>query len=785
VDRVRVLDASDGFGAVAVEVMRRLGATVERGELSRELLRHVDVAVVGRAARPWLACAREWPRLVWVAVTPFGLDGPRAAWAGSELVAQAAGGMVWPNGFPDAPPLPVPGQPATRAAGLHAALGALLALLARRRDGRGRVVDVSLQESAAALLEHVVGEWLDHGDLGRRRGSLHWNGTFRVGRCRDGEALLTHLGDWTALREWLIADGAARDLAAPRWDDVDERCRHAQHVFAVLDAWAATYDVATLVEQAQLRRLPFAPVWSLARFAREGGPGSAGIAARFTRRTESVRVAVDDSQPRVKRAWTPARHEDSYAPLHGLRVVDFTWVVAGPLTTRILADFGAEVIHVVRPDAPPPQGTSERNLQRGKRQLPLDLRRADDLARVRELLRRADVVIDNFSRRVLPNFGLDDDALHGLNPGLTIVHLTGFPADDARADWAAFGPTLQAMSGLVDAMRTPDGRAAGPGFAVADTATAWAAALAIAAALWRGGGARVGLSQREVLALMLAPLLDAGPARPADRPCRIVRCADADGAERWCAASPPHEGPPPELAARLAAARTEPAEAVVARLQAAGIAAAVVATPADLASPTRSCGGAAGGGPPPAWCATAWCRASAPCRARVDGARASRNAGDGGDVMSEPSMVIMCCTDFSPEADHAVMHGVRLAQATKGKLILAHLVHVASGELLSGDAHGPTNLTLSEARDRALQKLEDERQRLVGDYPDVDLVAKFGSPAESAIAIAKERNVDILVTAVTDKHTHRRATDLMHPSVTQMLTHQAPCPVLVVPPHAK
>ena len=153
--------------------------------------------------------------------------------------------------------------------------------------------------------------------------------------------------------------------------------------------------------------------------------------------------------------------------------------------------------------------------------------------------------------------------------------------------------------------------------------------------------------------------------------------------------------------------------------------------------------------------------------------------------MSDTLKVIMCCTDFSPEADHAVLHGARLAKAANAKLILAHLVHVASGELLSGDPHGPTNLTLSEARERALQKLEEERQRLVGAYPDVDLIAKFGSPAESAIAIAKERNVDILVTAVTDKHTHRRSTDLMHPSVTQMLTHQAPCPVLVVPPHAK
>ena len=187
---------------------------------------------------------------------------------------------------------------------------------------------------------------------------------------------------------------------------------------------------------------------------------------------------------------------------------------------------------------------------------------------MRGLLRDADVVVDNFSRRVLPNLGLDDDALWALNPRLVIAHLTGFPPGDARAEWAAFGPTLQAMSGLVAHMQH-----AGPGFAYADTATAWAAALAIVAALWRGGDARLAISQRDVLGLMLAPLL-AGRVGP--EPGGVYRCADADGRERWCAIA--------GAEARLAAgARSQAAEALVARLQAAGVPAAVVATPADLA----------------------------------------------------------------------------------------------------------------------------------------------------------------------------------------------------------
>ena len=153
--------------------------------------------------------------------------------------------------------------------------------------------------------------------------------------------------------------------------------------------------------------------------------------------------------------------------------------------------------------------------------------------------------------------------------------------------------------------------------------------------------------------------------------------------------------------------------------------------------------------------------------------------------MSDLLKTILCCTDFSPEGENAVVHAVRLARSANAKLILAHLVHIASGELLSHDPHGPTNLSPTEARQHALQELEKLRQRLAGALADVELFAKFGSPAESAIALAKERDADIIVTAVADKHTHRHSTDLMHPSVTQVLTHQAPCPVLVVPPHAK
>ncbi len=152
--------------------------------------------------------------------------------------------------------------------------------------------------------------------------------------------------------------------------------------------------------------------------------------------------------------------------------------------------------------------------------------------------------------------------------------------------------------------------------------------------------------------------------------------------------------------------------------------------------------------------------------------------------MSETLKTILCCTDFSPESEHAVDHAVRLARSTNAKLILAHLVHVASGDVSSHDPHGPTNLTLTDARDRAMHLLEELRAKRLGDYANVELVAKFGAPAESAMTLARERGVDIIVTAVSDRHARKELSEILHDSVTQSLTRHAPCPVLVVPPHA-
>ena len=236
-------------------------------ELVKQLAAKVDVlvesAAPGTLARLGLGydeLKQLNPNLVLTSITPFGQTGPYQAYRSSDMVAEALGGMIWTNGFPDEPPLHALGLQAYHSASFFAAIGTLLALLARESLGEGQWVDVSMQEAVAGAVEHVAPFYHQGLGIESRRGSLHWSRYFRVARCRDGYVMHCSLGDWTSLVEWVKGDGKAQDLEDARWEDLTYRKEHAEHLFDILDDWAKDYSVAELMEGAQLRRIPYAMV---------------------------------------------------------------------------------------------------------------------------------------------------------------------------------------------------------------------------------------------------------------------------------------------------------------------------------------------------------------------------------------------------------------------------------------------------------------------------------------------------------------------------------------------
>ncbi len=135
---------------------------------------------------------------------------------------------------------------------------------------------------------------------------------------------------------------------------------------------------------------------------------------------------------------------------------------------------------------------------------------------------------------------------------------------------------------------------------------------------------------------------------------------------------------------------------------------------------------------------------------------------------------ILCPTDFSEDSYRAIEYGARFARSSDGLLLLAHIIHVPSGELYQSVR--PT-LNFEDATTRARGLLEDIRQKRTGAYGKCELLVEVGDPYEQLVAIASSRNVDLIVTA-----THGRSGlgHLVVGSVAEKVIRHAPCPVLVV-----
>jgi crotonobetainyl-CoA:carnitine CoA-transferase CaiB-like acyl-CoA transferase len=243
-------------------------------------------------------------------------------------------------------------------------------------------------------------------------------------------------------------------------------------------------------------------------------------------------------------------------PLHGLRVIDLSTVLAGPNCARYLADFGADVIKVERPDG----GDSLRNMawrdprdgeglwskvvNRNKRNIALDLKSPGDIEVLSNLVADADVLIENFRPGTLERLGLGPDVLHALNPALVITRVTGFGQTGPYRNRPGFATIAESMSGLAAISGEPDGQPLLPAIALTDEVTGVVAAFATMVALHSGVGQVVDVSLLESLFQLMGPLISLyeltgqmqerlGAGLPYSVPRGTYRCSDG----RWVGVS--------------------------------------------------------------------------------------------------------------------------------------------------------------------------------------------------------------------------------------------------------
>ena len=259
-------------------------------------------------------------------------------------------------------------------------------------------------------------------------------------------------------------------------------------------------------------------------------------------------------------------HEDTKQTglaLKGIRVLDFTWIHAGPSATRILSDQGAEVIKVESnnalsvvggPASATARGLGQRhNWNAGKLSISLNMKTPQGIDIAKRLLAVSDVVAENFSGRVMPSWGLDYDSIRPINPGIIMLSMSGLGRTGPWRDRVSYGQTLQAWSGFTELTGFPDTDPSGPASAYSDAVGGMAGAQAVLLALIHrsrtGRGQWLDVSQFESLSSLLETLVldmsvngsDAVSTRTGNRlphgggaPHGAYRC---QGDDRWVAIS--------------------------------------------------------------------------------------------------------------------------------------------------------------------------------------------------------------------------------------------------------
>lgn len=492
------------------------------------------------------------PRLIWTSVTPFGSMGPRANWLANDLILQAIGGLMFLAGMPESPPSQLGGNQAEYLTGVLAACGAMLALFARQKTGHGQHVDISGQEAVALDGENAMPYW-DVNQWERPRLGVHnFTGMRQMFQAKDGWVCLAVGSRWKPFRAWAeqagVTNSAIRD---PNWDSAPYRAAHSTELTALLEDLCSRLTREEIYLGGQAVRASVAPVayvdelfsdpqlaargfWqSVPHPALEQDVTYPGPPFRLSHSPWQIRGAPPRPGQHTGQGWLP-REEPSAVwatgtgelPLSGIRVVDMSWVAAAPLATRLLAHFGAEVIKVetaTHPDSSRalrtarPEGNDSlnvsgmwNNLNTGKRSIALDLRHPGALKLLEDLIRTADVLVDNYGVDPYPKWGFTLKRLRELRPDLIIARSSVMGRSGPRSNFIGVGYTIGAASGHNSITGFPGDPPAGACIAHPDySANPYHFVMAILSALHyrhrTGIGQSIDLAQHESTVCFLGP----------------------------------------------------------------------------------------------------------------------------------------------------------------------------------------------------------------------------------------------------------------------------------------
>lgn len=422
------------------------------------------------------------------------IDFPTGIDTEEEYTLQAMGGWMELTGHPELPPLQVGGYSASHLVGAHAAAGGLLAALTLQRNKK-HIVQINALTIVVSALEGAYSTYLATGEERRRMGNRHHAlAPMAIMPCEDGWFFLGAPVDekWALLEDW------AELTHNPEWVYETGRLKDCGSLEAELCKWTRKVKREELFLTGQAFRMPFANVQTL----QEVKDCPHLKERKFWEQKNIIRLPW-----KIKTNCTENR---SFIKADNtLRILDMTNMWSGPYCTRLFADLGIEVIKIEAPHRPDGIRSNKgsaapffRELNRNKSGVALDLNLMGDRQKFLKLVETSDAVVENFSPRVMPNFGLQYEQLWKYQPELVYLSLSAFGQTGPYSDFVGYGPTLEAMSGIAALTDYGDGNPWLPGFSVSDIGAGIHGAFILAASLIyqksNRAGIRIDLSQYEV-----------------------------------------------------------------------------------------------------------------------------------------------------------------------------------------------------------------------------------------------------------------------------------------------
>ena len=486
-----------------------LDLTDRRGRaMLDDLVADADILIHNIAASERAGCGMEGmplsmrhPRLIVAGISRYGDFGPRSHYKAYELNTIHASGTAILNPSlcesPDLPPLKYFGAQAEFQAGMHAAMAALGAFMYRAKSGVGQVIELSEQECLATMLDLSL-VWYTYQNLQTSRLGFAVFAPSGAHRCADGmvEILCVEEAQWQRL---VVLMGDPEWTKGEIFKDRTVRGKNIDAVRVLVEEWTRPQKMMDLVQQMQSRRIPAAPISKPSDVyadehlkAREffvplpvrdreakpilvpGAPFKAtGMGWTMGRPAPTLgehnRELVPDGAARsaanggIGESASAAPQPQSLGPLHGVRVLDFTWVWAGPFCTEQLARMGAEVLRIETARHPcvartfVPQADGKPGLNRGgsfneknhnKLSVQLNLEKPEAAAIVHQLARHCDIAAENFAPGVINRLGVGYESLRAARPDLIMISLAGFGQTGPFRDYVSYGPIMAAHSGI-------------------------------------------------------------------------------------------------------------------------------------------------------------------------------------------------------------------------------------------------------------------------------------------------------------------------------------------------